>query len=277
MPCICWGFVIATGTASEEILQRAIITYDWSGNYALQENRLEVTLKKSGNDILLIWNEENGSREVELTATLIGNALLFHSDSWYFRKDRLLPKNQFNRWTFLSATLQYSNIDEQILLSGNLHTHVCLYRIHGQPSYFILQLKEPFITGIIASNTSDESDEMSVEILIFDQKTEDETPLEERAEPLSELKFLIYPIANSNMEQFNPFTDFIGVQFELEEESDCVIEIYSMSGELVAKYRLGLLKKGVHNHRINVGTYIGDHIIKITCGNKSGAEIFSSF
>jgi TPR repeat protein len=216
-----------------------LITYDWSGKYPVSESFLDVTFEQRGNNIWVRWMEE-GATEVVATATLTDSTLIF-TEAVYFKKDHFRRQNP-RAWNFVKATLNYINEAGQVVLSGNLHLYSPDIKEPGQPRTFVLQPKqtENLIADKPIFNVGNE--------LFFSTNT-----------------VFVYP---------NPFTDYLNVSFMLEEDSNCEIEIYSISGALLHRQRLGKLREGVHRHQVNIGSFVyGTYVLRLIYGDRSYTTI----
>ena len=225
-----------------------LITYDWSGKYPLTESSLDVTFEPNGKDILVRWIEEDAT-ELMATATLTDAGLVFNN-ALYSKKDHF-NRRQPRRWDVVKATLHYSSVDGQPVLSGNLQLHCPRLKEPGRPTYLVLQPKP--------TNKVDQL--LVADVNVHAGVDWSLSKVEVQTVPTQQTPVLIYP---------NPFSDDLNVSFTLEEESLCQISIYSMSGVLVFHQNLGVLGQGVHNYQLSVsGFAVGSYVIRLTYGNQS--------
>ncbi len=226
----------------------AIITYDWSGQYPLRENFLDVTFEQSGSELIVKWVEEYAT-EVEARATLTDSVLIFHEATYTINnmddRQKQRTRKDLNEWDFVNAALSYVNENGQVILSGNLRLRNHLTKEPGRPTYLVLQRKQPQLD-------TDTINDPAIEV----------TP--ETNNPVFVSHVLVYP---------NPFADHLTLSFSLEQQSPCEINVYSVSGVLVFKQRLGMLEPGIHRYQMNTSHYTnGIYILTLICGDQVSSQ-----
>lgn len=120
-----------------------LITYDWSGKYAVKESPLFVTISQSGDQVIATWKEDTLTT-VEVRGQLTDSALVF-SNATYSKNDHY-TLGKPTKWNFLKANLKSLVVDGKNYLAGELQLYSPDTNEPGKPMYLSLEQKTKSVT-----------------------------------------------------------------------------------------------------------------------------------
>lgn len=232
------------------------ISYDYSGQFIIRQESIKLNIKTEGNELSGVWIE-NDTSIIDLEGTVFNNQLLL-SKGKTVRKTRIGAKY---KWEMQQLNFNAQRINNQVILSGNLHEFTPSYREPGQPTYIVLRkLNEEKISAIDADETL--LNELAIEMPslkinpIQQQISTESTESINAYTPFKEIK----TITPQSLAYPNPFVNEFTVQVNLPANEKVDISVYDIRGTLVQVIKKGELTKGIHQFKggahLNTGSYV---------------------
>ena len=206
-----------------------LIKYDWSGQYIISSNPLQLQLTYD-NDLLTGKWIEDDSIELKVNAELTKKAVLFKGMS-YNRNDHYHPVNPIN-YFFEEAVLQTETSGDTVYLSGNIKQFKPKQNEPGKPIKIVLMR-----TG------NNNSAAMSNSFFNIQNS-----------------KLLVYP---------NPFNNGFTVDFVLKESAKVFTQIFTTDGKLIYTTGTETLQPGTYTLPVQVNIPAGTYFVKLSCGKKN--------
>lgn len=208
--------------------------YDFEHQSFIQEFQYRYDLKQNGNQvegISSIYNEHGDYADVKIRGIVVG-------DKFYFEEYEIIDeiKDPYNVWCYKTGELQISEKDGQLVLSGETKSYMSNYGGACSGGY----------TYISKFNDDEEAS----------ARNKDDKASLENIEMVVEL----FP---------NPTPDFAQISFELAKKNKVSIEVFDLSGRLIATPLAGSLSKGIHQTSIDLSKEsAGLYVVKVSVGDK---------
>jgi uncharacterized protein len=206
-----------------------ILKYDWSKKYFLTKAILDLELSYEDGKLVGKWTEE-GTESLDFKAKLTQNNLLFENTE-YKKVGHYNPNTPIS-YSFKNAKLQWQNIDDSLVLSGELQMWNN-YSNEPQNAQYL------YLTKYKSTNSKQQIK------LLNDDGTEMK----------SITKLAVYP---------NPFSSVVNIEFINKDLQNIQISLLNTDGKLIYKKDLGLLQNGTYSIAVSPSETIpsGVYILK---------------
>jgi len=234
---------ISPGSDLNGDYQGYIIKFDWSGKHVVQQDKIDLHLsrdKKSLQGIL----KENGTA-TSLNGIINDTSIVF-SNTTYAHTDHYNKGLSPNQLEFKSASLQFVQNSDTVLLSGNLSLYSTKLKEPGKPMYLIL----------MKTNSSKKANLMDSSLNTAALKTDS-------------LHFVAYP---------NPFNYALKVNYTLQKASTVRFVVSDMlTARIIYKSAVENVTSGDHSNLLQINGSPGTYVITLIYGDKlKSAVIFKN-